>query len=241
MVFTSVGYGDEEYVSVRKIGAGGDFFSTYDAFGGSVTDRDEGVDVTASVNGTLVVGDGLNISMNTQSLSLEATLAAAFATSVSGTPSTFDLTGGGVVFQLGPEVTSNQQVGIGVKSIVASGVGGTTLSGVRYYLDSLKTGGAFSLVAQGTENGLKILDNAIGEVSALRGRLGAFEKNTIQTNARALLIGVENITASESRIRDTDFAMETALLTRAQILSQAGTSVLATANVQAQNVLALLQ
>ena len=96
-------------------------------------------------------------------------------------------------------------------------------------------------MVQGTENGQKILDHAIGEVSALRGRLGAFEKNTIQTNARALLIGIENITASESRIRDTDFAMETANLTRYQILSQAGTSVLATANVQAQNVLALLQ
>jgi flagellin len=54
-------------------------------------------------------------------------------------------------------------------------------------------------------------------------------------------VGVENITSSESKIRDTDFANETAQLTRAQILQQAGTSVLATANVSSQNVLALLQ
>ena len=62
-----------------------------------------------------------------------------------------------------------------------------------------------------------------------------------QTNVRSLQIGLENITASESKIRDTDFASETAELTRAQILNQAGTSVLATANSTAQNVLALLQ
>jgi flagellin len=75
----------------------------------------------------------------------------------------------------------------------------------------------------------------------MRGRLGAFERNTIQTNVRSLQIGLENITASESKIRDTDFAAETANLTRAQILNQAGISVLATANSSAQNVLALLQ
>ncbi|MEE9129748.1 MAG: flagellin [Phycisphaerales bacterium] len=51
---------------------------------------------------------------------------------------------------------------------------------------------------------------------------------------------MENITASESVIRDADFAFETAALTRAQILQQAGTSVLATANLTSQNVLALL-
>jgi len=56
-----------------------------------------------------------------------------------------------------------------------------------------------------------------------------------------LQVGFENITASESKIRDADFAEETAALSRAQILSQAGTSVLATANVSSQNVLSLLQ
>jgi flagellin len=75
----------------------------------------------------------------------------------------------------------------------------------------------------------------------MRGRLGAFERNTLQTNSRSLQIGLENITASESKIRDTDFAAETAAMTRAQILQQAGTSVLATANSSAQNVLRLLQ
>ncbi len=54
-------------------------------------------------------------------------------------------------------------------------------------------------------------------------------------------MGLENVTASESKVRDADFALETSALTRAQILAQAGTAVLATANLNAQNVLALLQ
>ena len=75
----------------------------------------------------------------------------------------------------------------------------------------------------------------------MRGRLGAFERNTLQTNGRSLQIGLENIMSSESKIRDADFAVETAALSRAQILQQAGTSVLATANASAQGVLRLLQ
>ncbi len=76
--------------------------------------------------------------------------------------------------------------------------------------------------------------------SQLRGRLGAFERNTLDTAVRATAVTLENLTASESAIRDTDFAAETAALTRAQILQQAGTSTLGIANSNAQNVLSLL-
>jgi len=74
----------------------------------------------------------------------------------------------------------------------------------------------------------------------LRGRLGAFERNTLQTNINSLSVTLENVIAAESIIRDADFAAETAELTRAQILTQAGTSVLATANTTPQSVLSLL-
>ncbi|MEO1059351.1 MAG: flagellin, partial [Actinomycetota bacterium] len=90
------------------------------------------------------------------------------------------------------------------------------------------------------QNASRILESAIEEISVFRGRLGAFERNTLQTNVRSLQAGLENITASESAIRDADFAFETSELTRSQILTQAGTSVLATANANAQNVLSLL-
>jgi flagellin len=74
----------------------------------------------------------------------------------------------------------------------------------------------------------------------LRGRLGAFERNTLQPNIGQLQITIENLASSESVIRDTDFAVETAELTRSQILVQAGNSILTIANAQSQNVLALL-
>ena len=111
----------------------------------------------------------------------------------------------------------------------------------RFFLNSLKSGQDNELATGDSSLASEILDKAILEVSKMRGRLGAFERNTIQTNVRSLQIGLENITASESKIRDADFAVETAKLSRAQILNQAGTSVLATANASAQNVLALLQ
>ena len=128
-----------------------------------------------------------------------------------------------------------------MQSVAASRLGGTDINGVRYFLDSIRSGQTNSLGAGNPANASDILDAAIVDVSVLRGRLGAFERNTLQTNVRSLEVGLENITASESRIRDADFAAETAALTRAQILTQAGTSVLATANASAQNVLALLQ
>ena len=87
----------------------------------------------------------------------------------------------------------------------------------------------------------RIIERAISQVAVLRGRLGAFEKNTLDTNVNSLQVALENVTSSESDIRDADFAAETANLTRAQILTQAGTSVLATANSTPQSVLKLLQ
>jgi hypothetical protein len=86
-----------------------------------------------------------------------------------------------------------------------------------------------------------IIEQAITQVSQLRGRLGAFERNTLETNVRSLQTSLENSTAAESRIRDADFAEEISKLTRAQVLTSVGTSVLSQANNSAANVLSLLQ
>lgn len=242
--FLSNEYGSESFVSVRPVGSGGAGFNAWNVPGGTTSDRDEGVDVRAIVNGALAAGRGLTISMNTPGLAMELDLTAAFATATTSPAnrSTFTITGGGANFQLGPSVNSAQQVSLGIGSVAASRLGGTLdPEGARYFLDSLKSGHDNELSEGNASLASKILDGAILELSKMRGRLGAFERNTVQTNVRSLQIGLENITASESKIRDADFAAETALLTRAQILNQAGTSILATANANAQNVLALLQ
>ena len=243
--FNSTEYGTDAFVSVRPVGSGGTGFAAYDDFGtGTTTQRDEGVDVQAIVNGALATGRGLGVSLNTPGLAVELDLTSAFATQTTppANQSTFEITGGGASFQLGPSVNSAQQVSLGIGSVAASRLGGSlSAEGDRFFLDSIKSGQDNELASGNATISSEILDNAILEVSKMRGRLGAFERNTIQTNIRSLQVGLENITASESKIRDADFAVETAKLSRAQILTQAGTSVLATANTNAQNVLALLQ
>jgi flagellin len=84
------------------------------------------------------------------------------------------------------------------------------------------------------------LDVAIGNVSTARAKLGAFQ-NRFEHTINNLNVAVENLSASESRIRDTDMAQEMVAFTRSQILSQAGTAMLAQANQAPQSVLQLLR
>jgi len=228
LTFKSVGYGTKSFVSIEaKQGS----FATVDENGNART-RDEGQDVVATVNGALGVGDGRNIKLNTATLNVDLTLSRDF-----GIGSTsFAIAGGGALFQLGPQVTTNQQVNIAIQSVAASNLGDDEVG----FLSDVSTGGLAALRTN-PARASQIIERAIRQVSVLRGRLGAFEKNTLQTNVNSLQIALENVTASESSIRDADFAAETAKLTRAQILTQAGTSVLATANATPQNVLSLLQ
>ncbi|WP_018949432.1 flagellin [Thioalkalivibrio sp. ALMg11] len=87
---------------------------------------------------------------------------------------------------------------------------------------------------------ISTMDGALTQISSLRAELGAVQVRFENTIAN-LEISSENLSAARSRIQDADFAAETAELTRAQILQQAGTSVLSQANAVPQNVLALLQ
>jgi flagellin len=100
-------------------------------------------------------------------------------------------------------------------------------------IDVTKTGGA--------EEALKIIDAAIQQVSKLRGDMGAFQKNVLESNMRSLAVAKENLTATESAIRDTNFAEEISRFTKFQILQQAGMSVLGQANFAPQAVLQLIR
>jgi flagellin-like hook-associated protein FlgL len=147
----------------------------------------------------------------------------------------FDITGGGATFQIGPDVVSNQQARIAIQ-----GVSTATLGGVSGKLFEIRSGAAKSL-ANDVKGAAKVVDEVISSVTGLRGRLGAFQRTTLETNIVTLNSTLENLTAAESSIRDADFAAESAALTRAQILVQSGTLVLQTANSQPQNVLSLLR
>ena len=93
---------------------------------------------------------------------------------------------------------------------------------------------------QGAQDALGIIDQALTEVATVRGEVGAFQSQTLETNLTSLQIASENMTAAESTLRDTDMAQELATFTRNQIMSQSATAQLAQANALPQNVLRLL-
>jgi flagellin len=226
----SIGYGSDSFISVREIGSTGAFDLVDPS--GSPAQRQEGRDAAATINGAPTIGDGLELSLNSFLLDLKVQLDPTFGTG----STTFTIESGGALFQLGPRVNTNQQENIGVGSVQANKLGDPVVG----FLSDLKSGGNKSLRSQNFQDASKVLQEAITQVATLRGRLGAFERNTLQPNINQLQISVENLTAAESVIRDTEFAEETSELTRAQILVQAGTSIVAIANAQQQNVLSLL-
>ena len=96
------------------------------------------------------------------------------------------------------------------------------------------------LTVGGANDTILRIDSALTSVSGLRSTLGAIQ-NRFDSVINSLQAVSENLSASRSRIQDTDFAAETAALTRAQILQQAGTAMVAQANTAPQNVLSLLR
>jgi flagellin len=92
----------------------------------------------------------------------------------------------------------------------------------------------------GAQSAIALVDSSLTSINSARATLGAVQ-NRFESVVRSVQTTAENLSASRSRIVDADFAAETANLTRAQILQQAGTAILAQANALPQNVLSLLQ
>lgn len=222
--FESTEFGSAQFVSVKAIA--GTF-----TLG---TTKDTGQDALVTVNGSQAQAEGRRISFRNSSLDVEFDLDATFNTAGN---TTFGVTGGGATFALGSKVTETDKASIGISSVSTGSLGDSTVG----YLSSLGSGGTNSLTGDNLTASQKILDKAIKQVSQLRGRLGAFQKFTIGSTVNALGVAYENASAAESAIRDTDFAEETSQLTRAQILSQAASTVLAQANSAPQAALALLR
>ena len=126
---------------------------------------------------------------------------------------------------------------VGFKEGVTVNVTGVSTNGGN--VAAAITGTSITTVASAT-GVLTLLDSAIQEVTTNRATLGA-KQNQLDSVVRNLENVIENVSAARSRIMDADFAAETAALTRAQILQQAGAAMLAQANAIPQNVLTLLR
>lgn len=150
----------------------------------------------------------------------------------------------GLLFQFGPNATANDQRILSLPNVAPSALGtkAVKIGGMWYggLLPTVQSGGENDLFTN-PANGLRVVDTAIAQISNARAYLGAFVAQTIEPHIRSLNVAIENLSASESSIRDLDFAEAVAEMTRNQILFQSGVSVLAQANLIPQAVLRLLQ
>jgi flagellin len=139
-----------------------------------------------------------------------------------------------LVFQIGANV--GQTANIGLPSMYASSLGKGLAGNMFTSLSDIDV-----TTVQGAQDAQAVIDASIDEVSTVRGTLGSFQKNTLESNLRNLRIASQNLQSSESSIRDTDMAKEMSNFVKNQILLQAGTAMLAQANQVPQVVLSLFQ
>jgi len=239
IMLRSVDFGRDAYASVEMLNAStksNTRFELFSSVGGSAQDsaKDYGVDADATINGSAATANGKVLTIRTSML--EGTFELTNAMALSGGNESFYITGGGAQFAIGSKVDAINTESIGIMSVAPNKLG----NAMDGYLNTLKSGQTNALTGQNLFTAQRIVDSAILDISVLRGKLGAFQKNTIDTNINSLTVTQENVTAAESTIRDADFAKESAAMTRAQILQQSSTSVLSIANSAPQSVLSLL-
>ena len=257
LTLLSTEFGSSEYVTVKVVDdaqqAGGvynftstDFSAPDTATGNTYSStaatngiRDVGQDVGATINGIVATTKGKTAKIDTDFLNLSVTLDTTNSQTPGavGTGRTFAIAGGGATFQLGGRVDIQSKVTLGVSEVAIRKLGSNAAGG---FLDDLGSGKGFNVVDGDLSSAQKVVSEAIEQVSTLRGRLGAFQRNTLGATKRSLAVNLENSSAAESVIRDTDFASETANLTRSQILVSAATNTLSLANNQPQTALQLL-
>ncbi|HUO08765.1 MAG TPA: flagellin [Phycisphaerae bacterium] len=233
--FNSTDYGSAQFVSVTSNNSTA--VSTVDKNGVTNTTA-KGTDASLTINGASVTSNGLNVNVVTANLQANFTLNSAANTN--GASKTFGVTGGGATFSLGAQVNSANKASIGLGNVNTSSIGKYVSNGTVYSLSDLGSGKAAAVNTGDTNLAQNVVNKAIQDVSNLRGRLGAFQANTLSSTINSLNVALENVSSSESAINDTDFATETANLTRSQILVQSATSVLSQANQSPQAVLKLL-
>ena len=227
--FLTSTYGSNQFVSVQAINPGTTFSVT-----GGTSGKAFGTNAAVSVNGAAATVQGTTVSYRNDNLDVSFNLSSALN---KGKTKTFGITGGGATFSLGDTVNTSGKSSIGISSTASTALGDAT----NGYLSSLGTGGTNSLTSGNLNQAQKVLTEAINQVSTLSGRLGAFQKFTLGSTISSLNVAYENISSANSNIADTNFAEETANLTREQILQQASTTVLAQANSAPQAALSLLQ
>ena len=229
LLLNSTTVGSDAFVIVSPIG--GNFVETAN---NNTTAHAVGVDPGVLIDGQIAQASGLQANVRSGGLDARLYLAQTFAQTLSS--ASFTITGGGALFQLTPEVSSNGQINVGLNSISTTQLG-NAVTGLLY---TLRSGQNNDLANNNYQTAQQIVVEAIDQVSFYRGRLGNIQRNQINPNINSQNVALENVTASESIIRDADMATEVSALTRAQILVQTTQNTLGIANSIPQLVLSLL-
>ena len=204
--------------------------ATYDATGGNMKlQASDGRDVILAQTATVAgdVGKGLTTAVavtsgnNTSNTSAATTVAS------------------------GAAITVTDRGSIRLTSSSAITVSGTNPTRIGYNASTLSLGtstlASSSVTTLANANSMITnVDAALDQVSSLRGQMGAVQSR-IEATISSILVNSENLQASRSRILDTDYAAETANLTKAQVMQQASTAILSQANAAPQSVLSLLR
>ena len=204
-------------------------------FGQTLT-TDDGADIAGTIGGTAFTGKGNILTADSgvaKGLSVQIDASSDATTTGTTVTSTVSVTDNSLTFQIGPNENQSANIAIDRVNPVALGFG---VTGNQF--NNLNEIDVTSEAK--AQDAIGVIDAAIDDVTNLRGALGAFQANTLESTANNLRATLENTVNAESVIRDTDFAQEIANFTQNQVLVQAATNVLGNANQLPQQVLQLL-
>ena len=114
------------------------------------------------------------------------------------------------------------------------------VSGQPYDLSDVASAGSLNTATGDVAKAVQVIDAAISDVATQRGKIGSFQKHTISTSINSINVAIENISAANSAIRDTDFATETTNLIRSQLLAKSSLLTIDLANKMSEGVLSLI-
>ncbi|MCH8211897.1 MAG: hypothetical protein IIB99_11080 [Planctomycetes bacterium] len=126
---------------------------------------------------------------------------------------------------------------ITISSAAASALGEIDIDGTTHTLIDVASGGSLNIANGDLEGTLQTIRAAMNQVATQRGTIGAFQKNTVASQISTNQVAFENVAAANSLIRDTDYAKETAALSRAQVLDQSSIGVMSMINFLRQEVM----
>jgi len=195
-----------------------------------------GTDVAGEINGEVSFGKGQVLTGSDGSGTAEGIKVRYTGESIplGGNAGTVTFSQNSLTFQIG--ANADQHSEISLRSIKTNDLG----RGEKNSSNFKSLSEILVLNADQAQDAIRVIDQAIEEVSATRGKMGAFQKNNLESNLNYLRIAHENTVSSESVIRDADMAEEMATFTRNQIMMEASTSMMAQANQNSMTVLKLI-